>query len=58
MLLYTSNAINNDMMKNCQRLDTEFQFEPIKLLKTMRNSSNHNIAQEAMYCADSRVLGA
>ncbi len=46
------------MMKNCQRLDTEFQFEPIKLLKTMRNSSNHNIAQEAMYCADSRVLGA
>ncbi len=44
------------MVKNCQRLDTEFPFEPVKPLKTMRNSSNHNIAQEAMYRADSRVL--
>lgn len=49
MILYTSKTINNDMMKNYQRLDTEFQFEPVKLLKTLRNSSNHNIAQEAMY---------
>jgi len=56
MILYTSNAINSTMVKNCQRLDAEFQFEPVKLLKTMRNSSNHTIAQETIYRADSSVL--
>jgi hypothetical protein len=57
MLLYTIDTYNNDTMKNCQRCDIPSDFELIKTPESMRNSSHHNIAQEALYRADSSVFG-